>query len=514
MRLGELVRNLGGRLEGAGPSGAEAEIADVHLDSRRVEPRVLFAALPGTRSDGARHAIDAVQRGATALLAPRAFEFVAGVPLWIHEDARRVAGLAAALVYGQPVSTQRVVGVTGTNGKSTVAHLVGALLAHAGHRPAVLGTVEYKLWNAPALPSTHTTPDAPELARLAKKNLALGGDAIALEVSSHALDQERLAGLALDAAIFTNLGRDHLDYHADLEAYARAKERIFEHLKVGGAALINADDAASQRMRRAAERCGARVFTYGTRSHADLSATLDAVGPAGTTLFLEGMGIPRTGFFLPLVGRHNVENALAALAAVLFLGASPETAVAGLASLTAPRGRLEPVETGQRGFRVFVDYAHTPDALERVLGTLREILPVPRSPAPPESAESARILCVFGCGGNRDREKRAPMGAAVARHADRAWITSDNPRDEDPLAIIEDILPGFEHGRATLAGGTFKGGTVEIEPDRRKAIACALAEARAGDIVLIAGKGHETWQQVRDTRISFEDPRVVLEELR
>ncbi len=511
MRLSALVRALGGRLEG-GTSGVDSEIADVHLDSRRVEPQALFAALPGTRSDGARHAIDAVQRGAAALLAPQTFEFAAGVPLWVHADARRVAGLAAALVHGEPVRAQRVVGITGTNGKSTVAHLVGVLLAHAGHRPAVLGTLEYKLWNAPALPATHTTPDAPELARLAQKNLALGGDAIALEVSSHALDQERLAGFALDVAIFTNLGRDHLDYHADLEAYARAKERIFEHLKAGAAALINADDGACERMRRAAERNGARVFTYGTRSHADLSATLDAVGPAGTTMFLAGMGIPRTGFFLPLVGRHNVENALAALAAVLFLGASPETAVAGLASLTAPRGRLEPVDTGQRGFRVFVDYAHTPDALERVLGTLREILPEPMPQSGPES--SARILCVFGCGGNRDREKRAPMGKAVARHADRAWITSDNPRDEDPRAIIEDILPGFEHGRATLAGGTFKGCTVVIEPDRRKAIARALAEARAGDILLIAGKGHETWQQVRDTRISFEDPRVVLEELR
>ena len=500
MRLGDLVSVLGGRLEGGNQPAARAEIGDVHLDSRCVEPRTLFAALPGTRSDGARHAIEAVQRGAAALLAPRAFDFAAGVPLWVHPEARRVAGLSAALVHGEPVREQRVVGVTGTNGKSTVVHLVGALLRHAGRRPAVLGTLEYRLWNAPALPSTHTTPDAPELARLARRNLALGGDSIALEVSSHALDQERLAGFPLDAAIFTNLGRDHLDYHGDLEAYARAKERIFEHLKADGAALINADDAAAERMCRAARAAGARVITYGTRSHADLSATLDDVGPAGTTLFLEGMGIPRTGFFLPLVGRHNVENALAALAAVLFLGASPATAVAGLASLTGPRGRLEPVDTGKRGFRVFVDYAHTPDALERVLGTLREILPA--------GDARARLLCVFGCGGNRDREKRAPMGAAVARHADRAWVTSDNPRDEEPLAIIEDILPGLAHGRATVVDGN-----VEIEPDRREAIVRALRVARAGDIVLIAGKGHETWQQVRNERLPFEDTRVVLEEL-
>jgi UDP-N-acetylmuramoyl-L-alanyl-D-glutamate--2,6-diaminopimelate ligase len=507
MKLFELVRALGGRLQGdaAGQAaGGGVEIRDVHLDSRRSGPDALFAALPGTKSDGARHAIDAVQRGSAALLVPRAFEFAAGVPLWTHPDARRVAGLAASLVHGDPVRAQRVVGVTGTNGKSTVAHLTGMLLRAAGHRPAVLGTVEYRLWGAEPLPATHTTPDAPELARLARRNLALGGDAIALEVSSHALDQERLAGFPLDVALFTNLGRDHLDYHADLEAYARAKERIFEHLKAGGAAVINAADAACERMRRAAERNGVRVFTYGTRSNADLSATIDVVGPSGTTMFLEGMGIPRTGFFLPLVGRHNVENALAALAAVLFLGASPATAVAGLASLTAPPGRLQPVDTGKRGFQVFVDYAHTPDALERVLATLRELLPAPATDARSTGANAARVLCVFGCGGNRDREKRAPMGRAVARLADRAWITSDNPRDEEPLAIIEDILPGFEHGRAAA----------EVEPDRRKAIARALAEARAGDIVLIAGKGHEAWQQVRNTRLPFEDPRVVLEELR
>jgi UDP-N-acetylmuramoyl-L-alanyl-D-glutamate--2,6-diaminopimelate ligase len=492
VKLGTLVRELGGTLVpdlGAG----EAEIADVHLDSRQAGPGVLFAALPGTRSDGGAFAADAVRRGATALLAPGTIADTAGVPLWVHSAARRVAGLAAARVHGEPVRAQRVIGVTGTNGKSTVVHLAGQLLRHVGMRPGVLGTVEYRLWNTDPRPSTHTTPDAPELARLAAANLAAGGDALALEVSSHALDQERLAGFALDVAIFTNLSRDHLDYHGDLEAYARAKERIFEHQRPGGAAVINADDPAAERMRHAARRAGVRVITYGTRSHADLSATLDVVGPAGTTLFLEGMGIPRTGYFLPLTGRHNVENALAALAAVLLLGASPATTVAGLASLSAPAGRLEPVDVGERGFRVFVDYAHTPDALERVLGTLRELLPA-----------RGRLICLFGCGGNRDSAKRGPMGAAVARHADLAVVTSDNPRDEEPLAIIEDILPGLRSGRAET----------RIEPDRRRAIACALTEARAGDIVLIAGKGHEAWQQLRDTRVPFEDRRVVHEVLR
>jgi UDP-N-acetylmuramoyl-L-alanyl-D-glutamate--2,6-diaminopimelate ligase len=233
----------------------------------------------------------------------------------------------------------------------------------------------------------------------------------------------------------------------------------------------------------------------------DLSASPTDVGPSGTTMFLEGMGIPRTGLFLPLVGRHNVENALAAAAAVLSFGASPSALLEGLASLTAPRGRLEPVDTGERGFRVFVDYAHTPDALERVLTTLRGLL----VPAGPGGKGGGRLLCVFGCGGDRDRTKRVPMGAAVGRLADVALVTSDNPRDEEPGEIIAEILPGLAGRRAEVA----------IEVDRRKAIGSALREARPGDIVLVAGRGHEAWQQLRnDERVPFEDSRVVLEELR
>jgi UDP-N-acetylmuramoyl-L-alanyl-D-glutamate--2,6-diaminopimelate ligase len=509
VRLSDLVESLGGSAVPAsgGSALADPELHDVVLDSRAATPGVLFAALPGTREDGSRYVGEAVRRGAAAVLAPRPLAQEPAAACWLHPGARGVAGRAAALLQGQPSARCRTIGITGTNGKSTVAHLCGELLRATGHRPAVVGTVEVRLSGGEPRPSTHTTPDAPELQRLCRANLEQGGDSFVLEASSHALDQERLAGFALDVAIFTNLGHDHLDYHVDLEHYARAKERLFAHLKPGGAALINADDRAAGRMRAAAESAGARVITYGTRSHADLSATLAGAGPAGTTLFLEGMGIPRTGFFLPLVGRHNAENALAALAAVLFLGASSARALEGLASVSAPRGRLQPVDTGTRGFRVFVDYAHTPDALERVLFALRELVPAPRAAAPgsgPRSARDARLICVFGCGGNRDREKRAPMGAAVARSADLALVTSDNPRDEDPLAIIADILPGLERGRAVVL----------VEPDRRAAIARALQEARAGDIVLVAGKGHETWQQLRDTRIPFEDPRVVLEELR
>lgn len=500
--LGALVREYGGVLR---PSAtAPAAVSRVEIDSRRAGPGVLFVALPGTRANGARFAAEALGCGASAVLAPRD---VPGIhPLWIHSDARSVAGRVAARLLGDPALEQRVVAVTGTNGKSTVAHLVGRLLAHLGHRPAIVGTVEVRLWGEAPRVATHTTPDAPTLQRLARENRERGGDAFVLEASSHALDQERLAGLALDAAVFTNLGHDHLDYHADLEAYAAAKERIFEHTKADGAAILNADDPACARMARAARAAGARVLTYGTGSSVDLSATPTDVGPSGTTMFLEGMGIPRTGLFLPLVGRHNVENALAAAAAVLSFGASPSALLEGLASLTAPRGRLEPVDTGERGFRVFVDYAHTPEALERVLTTLRGLL-VPAGPAGPArpAGEHGRLLCVFGCGGSRDRAKRGPMGAAVGRLADIALVTSDNPREEEPSEIIEEILPGLAGRRAA----------VQVEPDRRRAIGCALREARPGDIVLVAGRGHEAWQQLRNNeRVPFEDSRVVLEELR
>jgi UDP-N-acetylmuramoyl-L-alanyl-D-glutamate--2,6-diaminopimelate ligase len=245
-------------------------------------------------------------------------------------------------------------------------------------------------------------------------------------------------------------------------------------------------------MERAARRAERSVVTYGTRSHADLSATLAEASPAGTHLFLEGMGIPRTGFFLPLVGRHNVENALAALSAVLSLGASPSLLLQGLASASLPCGRLERLETGgTRGLEVFVDYAHTPDALLAVLATLREL------------AGKGRLLVVFGCGGERDREKRAPMGEAVGRLADLAFATSDNPRAEDPAAILADVRSGLERGTAGFT----------VEPDRRTAIARALNTARRGDIVLIAGKGHEAWQELGNRRIPFDDRRVALEVL-
>ena len=360
---------------------------------------------------------------------------------------------------------------------------------------AVLGTTGHTLAGGVSLPSSHTTPDAPELQRLLRRHREAGGDAVALELSSHALDQERHAGLEVDVAVFTNLTRDHLDYHNDMAGYLAAKRRLFEALAPGAAAVLNAADPASEELARAARQRGARVLTYGTGSRVDLGVSRCVPGPRGTLLILEGMGISEFEVTLPLVGRHNIENALAALSAVLMTGASPSHAVGGLAALSSAPGRLEPVDTGARGFGVFVDYAHTPDALTRVLASLRELI---------AGDPRARLICVFGCGGDRDPGKRAPMGAAVAQAADLAVLTSDNPRSEDRAAIARDVQLGLRSADCELA----------VELDRRAAIALALERARPGDVVVIAGKGHESVQVVGELQLPFDDRQVAREWLR
>ena len=498
VRLAALIEALGGASYGS--TGDQVELGDVALDSRAAGPGVLFAALPGTRTDGARFAPAALEAGAPAVLSPARLEDLLaardGWSNWVHPEARSIAGRAAALVHGEPTRALRTVAITGTNGKTTVAHLTAELLRHLGHRPGVVGTVAVELWGGASSPATHTTPDAPELQRILRAQVEAGGDSIVLEASSHALDQERLAGVELDVAVFTNLSAEHLDYHGDMDAYAAAKARIFACVRPGGTAVVNADDPYAPRMIAAARDHGVRVVTFGTSTPSDLGATRLRVDPGGTNLTLEGMGIPQTGFRIPLVGRHNVENALASLCVVLTLGASPLRASEGLATLSPPPGRLEPVDVGDRGFHVLVDYAHTPDALENVLTALRRTMTQ-------DEPVQGRILCVFGCGGERDVEKRAPMGRIAGELSDVAYVTSDNPRGEDPDAILRDVVAGMSSAKARVV----------IEPDRRIAIRAALREARPGDLVLVAGKGHETWQYLNNERRPFDDRCVVREEL-
>lgn len=503
VKLGELVGALGGRCRDLADGGPT--IRDVHLDSREVSPGSLFAALPGTRADGTRYLIQAAERGAVAFLVPEPAsgpELGPDLPRWEHPRARAAAGEAAALVHGRPSASLLTIGVTGTNGKTTTVHLTAQLLARAGRRPGVIGTTGHRLADGVALPTVHTTPDAPTLQRLARRHLEAGGDALVLEVSSHAIDQERTAGLELSVGVFTNLSRDHLDYHGTLEQYAATKARMFTSLGPSRVAIVNADDPRHRLMAEAARGVGAEVLTYGTGSSVDLGVRGSRTGLQGTILFLTGMGIPGTRIELPLLGRHNVLNALAAAAVVLWSGASPSTVVEGLATVTAPPGRLEPVPTGTRGFRVLVDYAHTDAALAGVLDVLREVLA--------EDGRGGRLIVVFGAGGDRDRGKRAPMGRAAAERADLAVLTSDNPRSEDPAAILESIAAGT---RPAAGEGWRPRARVVVEPDRRFAIRLALREARAGDLVLIAGKGHETTQTIGERVLAFDDRQVALEEL-
>jgi UDP-N-acetylmuramoyl-L-alanyl-D-glutamate--2,6-diaminopimelate ligase len=503
--LERLVERLGGDLEAPGSlvpgalvpgskAGQRTEVLDVELDSRRVEAGALFCALPGTRADGARFVDDAVARGAAAILTPGRLAGGAPVPSWVHPDARRVAGMAASICQGEPSRELFVAAVTGTNGKTTTAHLIGELLAACGRVPAVLGTAGHRLAgpgsaagsSGERLPASHTTPDAPELQRLLARHRAAGGDSVALEMSSHALDQERHAGLDIDAAVFLNLSRDHLDYHGDMEQYAAAKERLFAALRPGGHAIDHVDDPASHRMARAARRAGAEVHTISARSRADLWASRLQADAGGSFFTVVGMGIS-TRVRLSAPGRFNVENALAALAVVLTSGASPSSALEGLATASPAPGRLEPVP-GARGFRVLVDFAHTEDALARVLDTLRAVT-------------AGRLICVFGAGGDRDPGKRAPMGRAVGERADLAIVTSDNPRGEDPARIADEVEVGLVGTAAA----------VERVLDRRLAIRRALEAAREGDVVLVAGKGHETTQELGGRKLAFDDRRVVAE---
>lgn len=496
VRLGELVHDLGGRCAGLVDGGPP--IRGVRLDSREVRAGELFAALAGLRSDGRRHAEEAMRRGASAVLAegpPPQQE--APLPWWIHERARRVAGLVAARVYGDPTGGMFCVGVTGTNGKTTTAWILRHLLAHCGRRPAFVGTIGCELADGLRRPTAYTTPDAPEIARLAASHRELGGDSLVLEVSSHALEQERIASVHLNAGIFTNLGRDHLDYHGTVEHYARAKAKMFRELPPDSAAVLNVNDPWHETMAAAAREAGAQVLTYGTGSRVDLGVSALRTDRKGAVLTLNGMGISRSRVRFPLPGRFNVWNALAAAACVLWSGAGPSAVLEGLAAVTAPPGRLEPVATGERGFRVFVDYAHTAEGLAAALDAARELLAAQPQPG--------RLIVVFGAGGDRDREKRGPMGRAAAERADLVVVTSDNPRHEDPAAIAEAIVAGARSG----ASGT----SIAVELDRRAAIGLALGEARPGDVVLVAGKGHETIQTIGDVGRPFDDRRVVREVL-
>ena len=461
-------------------------VSGLSFDSRRVESGDLFFCVPGTLTDGHLFTDAAAAAGAAALCVERPTR--SHLPQIVVGDARRAMARIAAEWFGHPADDLLSLAVTGTNGKTTAAYLLESVLREAGRTPGLIGTIETRLPTG-SRPGVRTTPESLDLQQLLAELKSEGGDSVAMEVTSHALALHRVEGLRFDAAAFTNLSQDHLDFHKSMKDYGNAKLSLFtQERAVRGA--VNIDDAFG---RTILETTDIPCLSFGTSSRADVRATDIHLGPHGST-FSVRTPAGQLRISTHLVGAFNVSNCLAtiatAVAAEIDLGAAEQ----GINSLIAVPGRFESVTAGQP-FAVVVDYAHTPDSLDNVLRSARELV----------SARSGRVVVVFGCGGDRDRGKRPLMGAAAARLADYVVVTSDNPRTEDPQSIIDEIVVGVMEERAS--------GPDVVEVDRRTAIQDALLQARPDDIVVVAGKGHETGQQFADHTIPFDDRVVVRETL-
>jgi UDP-N-acetylmuramoyl-L-alanyl-D-glutamate--2,6-diaminopimelate ligase len=498
MRLGELTAGLCGGSQALEGSAAEVEITGLAYDSRAVRPGDLFFCVTGFRSDGHEFAEQSLGAGAAALVVERQLGLAA--PEVLVESARRAMAPVAARFYGEPARELRVLGVTGTNGKTTTAYLVRALLEAAGMQCGLLGTVKSVIGGSERA-VTRTTPEAIDLQADLRAMLDGGDRACAIEVSSHALELSRADSIPFAAAIFTNLTQDHLDFHPTMEEYFLAKRRLFAPADGGpppAHGIVNVGDPYGRRLAGELEH----ALTFAVDAPADYSAHELRCGFDGCRFSLRTPAGER-GVALPMPGRFNVANALGALAAAHALGAPLELLIEALERGVRVPGRFEPVDEGQ-DFAVLVDYAHTPDSLENVLRAARELA---RSKGEP----GGRVLCVFGAGGDRDRGKRPLMGETAARLADVAIVTSDNPRSEDPERIIDEIMHG-----ALRDGDSRSPARAEVRrlADRRSAIASAVAAAGRGDVLVIAGKGHEQGQEFAAGRkVPFDDAAVAREAL-
>ena len=448
-------------------------------DSRRLQPGMVFAAYPGEASDGRAYIAQAIAKGAGGVLwetdhfqwDPALTVPNVGVP-----GLKTRIGEIAAHVYGEPSKNMRMVGITGTNGKTSVAHWTAQALTRLGKKTAILGTAGNGFPDA-LTPALNTTPDAIELQQRLAHYLQQGAAACAMEVSSHGLAQSRVNGTHFDIAVFTNLSRDHLDYHGDMETYAAVKAQLFNWPGLEWV-VLNSDDAYGRQLEGMTRP--ARVVSYGFERGAVVARQLQLTQTGMQMEVHTDWG--NAALEAPLLGRFNASNLLAVLTTLLVSGVALNEACAALAHVVPPPGRMQMLGGNQHPL-VIVDYAHTPDALEKVLATLREV------------AQQGRLICVFGCGGNRDPGKRPIMGRVASAGADEVWVTSDNPRNEDPAAIIDAVVQGMS-------------GEPKVEPDRARAIFEAIGNARCGDVVLIAGKGHEDYQEIAGERISFSDAAV------
>ena len=477
MNLKDVLRDVPCRIEGKAASFRVRAVTD---DSRSVIPGSLFIAKRGYSQDGSKFIADAFKRGARVVVTEGRSAVPAGAVKIMVKDTRTATPVIADNFYGHPSEKLKMVGITGTNGKTTITYILEGIVKAAGAAAGVIGTINYRVKNK-VTPAKNTTPGPIELQSILSRMVRSGAGYAVMEVSSHALDQGRVDKVSFDAAICTNVTGDHLDYHKTMENYFKAKALIFKKLKRGGAAILNGDDKRVARLKRSITKN--KVLMYGTGKKADVRAEDIKLSMDGTTFTIVTQ---KRSFAVrtKLIGMHNVSNILAATAAALALGIRIDSIVKGIGKVMAVPGRLEAVDAGQP-FKVFVDFAHTEDALFNVLTLLREVA-------------GNRIVTVFGCGGNRDRTKRPRMGKVACELSDRVIVTSDNPRFENPGEIISEIEKGIKTSFSNY----------DIAVDRKEAINKALSVASDTDIILIAGKGHETYQIIKDRTFSFDDREV------
>ncbi|MEX2115360.1 MAG: UDP-N-acetylmuramoyl-L-alanyl-D-glutamate--2,6-diaminopimelate ligase [Bacteroidota bacterium] len=469
----------------------DVEVNGLQYDSRKVSRGDCFFALRGSGSDGHAFLQDAVSRGASVIVVqddaaiPDSLCMHLGVIKIVVADSRRTLALMSANYYGHPSRRLTIVGVTGTNGKTTTSHLIRSMLSASGQQTGLIGTISYQIGDQ-TIPASHTTPESIELNRLLVRMIDEGCTSVSMEVSSHALDQSRVYGIEFDAAVFTNLTQDHLDYHKTMEEYFKAKKILFDSLPSDAWTITNRDDEWGRAILAASK---GRTRSYGFDAQSDVRAVNVDLSMNGTDIDIEYNG-SRTDLHSPLVGRFNVYNILASYAVGTALELSVEDIRRGIEHTAFVKGRFEKIPS-PAGWTAIIDYAHTPDALEKCLRTIHDVRP---------KEGRGKILAVFGAGGDRDTAKRPLMGAIAAEFADVCIVTSDNPRTEDPDRIIADILRGIRQRNYVL-----------IETDRRKAILRALSQATRGDVILIAGKGHEEYQILGTEKVHFSDREIVEE---
>ena len=479
MKLIELLKHVN-VVNTLGDTGVE--ITGVNIDSRRIEKGHLFVAIPGTQTDGHKYIPKAIELGAAAILCEQMpEEQVEGVTYVVVESTESAVGLVATQFFGDPSRKLKLVGVTGTNGKTTIATLLYNMFRKFGHKCGLLSTVCNYIEDE-AIPADHTTPDPIELNRLLAQMVEAGCDYAFMECSSHAIAQKRIGGLKFAGGLFTNLTRDHLDYHKTVENYRDAKKAFFDGLEKDAFAITNADDKNGLYM---VQNTKAQVKTYSIRSMADFKAKIIECHFEGMYLDINGKEVG-----VQFIGKFNVSNLLAVYGAAIMLGKKPEDILVILSTLKSVSGRLEPIRSPE-GYTAIVDYAHTPDALENVLNTINEVL-----------NGKGKVITVCGAGGNRDKGKRPIMAQTAVKLSDKVIITSDNPRFEEPQDIINDMLAGLDNKQMKKV--------VSIA-DRKEAIRTACMMAEKGDVVLIAGKGHEDYQEIKGVKHHFDDREVVRE---